>query len=464
VVSKLQEWVSVKDFGAVGDGVADDTAAIQAAVSSGAKTVLFPAGRYLLTGAINATGAIALFGVGMASTILEWTTGNGFVFTGVAADNAPVTITGMTLLKQPNPANGAAITVNNTAQISAGNIQNRTSPRLVVRDVAVKGSGTVFDSGWLSGIVCQSVLHALIDSYHFEGKTDATQSIIDTASAINFSGAGSSVELVVRNSWIFYAQSAITAADCEGLFVSGCNLIGVDVGVDFGATAPEPQLNLIDNHINANAACVLGVNLVQSTIAQNLLYARNSAPANVVGVQLRDCETVNVDGNIFVDTSNFNFDGVVFLTGVTSSNVRNNTFQLTTTSVWFQSGSSGNTANGNTFNSVSTKYLDSGTNNVITLASLSGEGYDTSEQDILTQWGTSVATLDASGNGTVTFPKAFRATFYTATVSSGDPTVTGGDAAFSVRQASCNTTTLAFSVRPNPGAVPVRVNWVAYGN
>jgi parallel beta-helix repeat protein len=47
VDSKLKDVVSVKDFGAVGDGVADDTAAIQNALNSGAKSVLLPKGTYL---------------------------------------------------------------------------------------------------------------------------------------------------------------------------------------------------------------------------------------------------------------------------------------------------------------------------------------------------------------------------------------------------------------------------------
>lgn len=41
VEAKLAQYVSVKDFGAVGDGVADDTAAIQAAIATG-KPVYFP--------------------------------------------------------------------------------------------------------------------------------------------------------------------------------------------------------------------------------------------------------------------------------------------------------------------------------------------------------------------------------------------------------------------------------------
>jgi hypothetical protein len=52
VAAKLADVVSVKDFGAVGDGVTDDTAAIQAAIDSvaafGGGTVFFPAGSYRL--------------------------------------------------------------------------------------------------------------------------------------------------------------------------------------------------------------------------------------------------------------------------------------------------------------------------------------------------------------------------------------------------------------------------------
>jgi len=78
--SKLKDTVSVKDFGAVGDGVADDTAAIQAAVtallanSSKTKQLHFPAGYYVVNQALpDITNSIGFIGEGKRDTVILFT-------------------------------------------------------------------------------------------------------------------------------------------------------------------------------------------------------------------------------------------------------------------------------------------------------------------------------------------------------------------------------------------------------
>jgi len=72
--TKLRESVSVKDFGAVGDGVADDTTAIQNALSAGAGGVIyFPAGTYKYTPTTSGTvisSNTTILGAGRYSSIL----------------------------------------------------------------------------------------------------------------------------------------------------------------------------------------------------------------------------------------------------------------------------------------------------------------------------------------------------------------------------------------------------------
>ena len=62
VLTKLQETVSVKDFGAVGDGVTDDTAAFNAAwAATDPQAVYVTAASYVITGTV--TGKFFSFGV-----------------------------------------------------------------------------------------------------------------------------------------------------------------------------------------------------------------------------------------------------------------------------------------------------------------------------------------------------------------------------------------------------------------
>jgi hypothetical protein len=98
VQTRLRETVSVKDFGAVGDGVTDDTAAIQAAINfsksvpvfnngnnstpRGGVAIRFPAGIYVIasTLTLNNINGIKFVGDGKETSMLVHTANSGAMF------------------------------------------------------------------------------------------------------------------------------------------------------------------------------------------------------------------------------------------------------------------------------------------------------------------------------------------------------------------------------------------------
>ena len=70
VQNRLEQVVSVKDFGAVGDGIADDTAALQAAFNE-VKAVYFPPGTYIISDTVNVTNATQVSGAGRGAAVIK---------------------------------------------------------------------------------------------------------------------------------------------------------------------------------------------------------------------------------------------------------------------------------------------------------------------------------------------------------------------------------------------------------
>ena len=118
LTSRLQDYVSVKDFGAVGDGVTDDTASFQAALdfqASSGSPIYVPAGEYLC-GSLTYSTRVILFGSapdrselsGPISKII-YTETTGFLFSAaVGGDPYGTVIENLKLFGQGRTTAGSA--------------------------------------------------------------------------------------------------------------------------------------------------------------------------------------------------------------------------------------------------------------------------------------------------------------------------------------------------------------------
>ena len=112
IVSKLQEFVSVLDFGADQTGATDSTTAIQAAINAAIAEqcrLFFPKGTYLVSSVLTVTGTVWISGAGKYVTIVKTEQANASIFNFTGGGYA-FELSDMRLQGPPTPTSGSLIT------------------------------------------------------------------------------------------------------------------------------------------------------------------------------------------------------------------------------------------------------------------------------------------------------------------------------------------------------------------
>lgn len=149
--SGASAYVTVKDFGALGDGVTDDTAAIQAAINaSTGRSLFFPDGTYRISSALVISLPIEIFGTGTRSaTIFQSLSSTGvFWINGGANIISGITISGLIL----NGTGGSSCYGIDQSVLTGGTVYD-----LAIRNIEV-------GAGLTGGIRLQSVYYGIIEN------------------------------------------------------------------------------------------------------------------------------------------------------------------------------------------------------------------------------------------------------------------------------------------------------------
>lgn len=324
--------ISVLDYGAVGDGVTDDTAAFSAwAAALAANNIAgyIPSGKYIVKDKITFASQVSLYGHA-GTTQLIWPSSAiaaGFEINLTTTDAKQyVYVDGLTFIREGSRANGTALRINGSAQISGGSIQPRSYSRVVLNSISAMGD-SVSASSWAVGIHLESVIGAKLSEIDVFGSYTTSAVTLDNCTGILFNGAGSPVECTVVGLRIYTTKYAVDILDWEGVYLISPTLVQVETGVRWqntSLTGTKPHLEIIGGHMSTQLYGVNAIGLSQGTIKNVLFYSRGAteAKAGATHILLTDGLFNRVGDCTFVGTTH---DGIVCTgteqNGYVSSNV-----------------------------------------------------------------------------------------------------------------------------------------------
>lgn len=266
----------VRDYGALGDGVTDDTAAIQAAIdaafTAGGGVVYLPEGVYRVSGDGAGSGncltmhsQVDLVGDGMGSTVLKLVDGSDLPLMGMIGSPAGEVLQGVgisDLSLDGNRGNSSGV-VNgwHLAANPAGVSSHMSLERVEIRDVS--GSGFRVDGQTSDLLIKESVARGNgLDGFV---STDADHSHFTDNQAYGNEGNGFALDT---------SHSALTFANNDA-FANGGN--GVLVAGDLG-TLPDSPLLILGGELQDNGQAGIALQQTSEVRLEGALIAGNDGP------------------------------------------------------------------------------------------------------------------------------------------------------------------------------------------
>ena len=249
LATRFAEIANVKDFGAVGDGVTDDTAAIQAALDSGAKTIRLSSGTYKVTNALTVPVNVSMYGEGISASIIDassTTTASNVADGVVKTPDATLTalpalstaITRhdhtMTFTSAPSVSVGDVIVLYNDTDSSWSGFRSYYRAGEMVKVASISGSVVT-----IQGAFAQNYATADIDLYKMTGTTCsfrdfAIVGLPDASTATRGLILNGGIDVEMSNLKVTNASYiGLNVTQCFGASITGC-IVEEDFSNDFG--------------------------------------------------------------------------------------------------------------------------------------------------------------------------------------------------------------------------------------
>jgi len=313
VHQKLQELVSVKDFGAAGDGVTDDTLAFQTAVSavSGGGAVYVPAGTYVISATIEITSNIKLYGDGYMSQIKRDILVPAFdIIELQSTQNAIVAdlyIDGVVKLDNNIPANRySAIRVWKSSGIKPANIW--------IDNVTIKytTNGEIQPEGYRGCITVEDASNVTLSNCYFYDNCGTCILLQNT-----------SQEIIVTNCIGYGEQSpyagGVYFGKGSGSMISGWYTVGhVMVDNCFASGFGFSNISMNGPYTTVSNCVSVGSSLTGINLGHNADSGYDIAPSSVSTISNNVCVDNAFEGIFVTNASEVNVsDNVVFGNGTT---------------------------------------------------------------------------------------------------------------------------------------------------